>query len=745
MHGLVEIAPLPPVPRHDLFTYRVPSALQDRIQIGMRVRVPLGRQTRTGVVAGFAAVTPPTGEIRPILDLLDTVPFLPGDLLELCRWTARYYLASLADVIGTIVPVRLPEAAHEIGLRLVRRLDAEETRTLERRARARAAAYRLLAGAPNGAVALREAQAAGVGADALRALVAAGIAERIRRPLERPPTAETTPPGDPSPPAFRPPLTAAQRDATDRLADAVRTGAHASFLLHGITGSGKTEVFLAAADTTLAAGRDVLVLVPEIALTHQLVARVRARFGDALAVLHSGLGSRERWSEWRRIASGEARVVVGARSAVFAPLRRVGLVVVDEEHDGAYKQEEGIRYHARDLAVVRARLAGAVVVLASATPSAESYQAALDGRHRLLELRARPTAQPLPAVDVVDLRGRARSPETGLVSEELRGALERTLARSEQCLVFLNRRGFATYLQCPACGATADCPECSVTLTWHRARAALACHHCQFHRRPPARCEGCQGPALEAYGVGTERIEAALRGAYPNVAVERLDRDVAQRAGAQRRILKSWHDGTIDVLVGTQMVSKGHDVPGVTLVAVLLADQSLNVPDFRAAERTFQLLVQVAGRAGRGDRPGRVIVQTLRPTHPSLVAAATHDYAGFIAGELARRRALGYPPFTRLVLVRLDGKAEAAVEQTAQALGDRLRTHARRLGLGDAAVLGPAPPAVERLRGRHRRQLLLRHADVRGLRALARVARAIDADGPSKGVRVLVDVDPVSM
>src|SRR6185369_3301407 len=286
---------------------------------------------------------------------------------------------------------------------------------------------------------------------------------------------------------------------------------------------------------------------------------------------------------------------------------------------------------------------------------------------------------------------------------------------------------------------------CSVTLTWHRARGALACHHCQCHRRPPARCEKCQGPPLEAYGIGTERIQATLESAYPGVAVERLDRDVAARAGAQKRILKSWHEGAIDVLVGTQMVSKGHDVPGVTLVAVVLADQSLNVPDFRAAERTFQLLVQVAGRAGRGDRPGRVVVQTLRPTHASLAAAAHHDYAGFMAGELERRRALGYPPFTRLVLVRLDGKTEAAVEKAAEGLGARLRDHAVRLGLDASTVLGPAPPPVERVRNRHRRQLLLRHADVPGLRALARAARAGDANAHANGVRIVVDVDPVSM
>jgi primosomal protein N' (replication factor Y) len=740
MHGLVEIAPLPPVPQRDLFTYRVPSVLQDRIQVGMRVRVPLGRQTRTGVVAGFADGAPPVDGIRTVLELLDSAPFLPTDLLELCRWTARYYLASLADVIGTIVPARVPEAPQAHAIRLTRRLDATELETLTRRAPARAAAYRLLADAPDeGGVLLHDARAAGLSAEALRGLVTRGIAERIRRPAAAPPTPSNEDRATPS--ASTP--TAEQAAATAAVVAAVRSGAHASFLLHGVTGSGKTEVFLDAARATLDAGRNVLVLVPEIALTHQLLGRVRARFGAGVAVIHSGLGPRERWTEWRRIRRREARVVVGARSAVFAPLARVGLVVVDEEHDGAYKQEEGIRYHARDLAVVRARLASAAVVLASATPSAESYHAAQDGRHRLLELHTRPTGHALPAVDLVDLRGRVRAGDSDLLSDELRTAMDETVARGEQALVFLNRRGFATYLQCPACGATADCPHCSVTLTWHRARGALACHHCQFHRRPPTACEACGGPALEAYGIGTERMETRLRAAYPDVAVGRLDRDVAQRSGAQRRILDGWREGTIDVLVGTQMVSKGHDVPGVTLVAVVLADQSLNVPDFRAAERTFQLLVQVAGRAGRGSRPGRVIVQTLRPGHASLTAAATHDYRTFIAGELARRRALGYPPFARLVLVRLDGTDDATVERAAESLAATLRAHATRLGLGDGAVLGPAPPPIARVRGRHRWQILLRHADVRGLRALARAARA--AAGHGRGIRLVVDVDPVSM
>jgi len=371
---------------------------------------------------------------------------------------------------------------------------------------------------------------------------------------------------------------------------------------------------------------------------------------------------------------------------------------VDEEHDAAYKQEEGLRYNARDLAVVRARLAGAVVVLASATPSAESYRAALDGRHRLLGLPERPTAHSLPAVDVVDLRGLTddrKGPR--LVSEELRRALEANLAAGGQTLVFLNRRGFAVYLQCAGCGAALDCPLCSVTLAWHRAARALVCHHCRHTRRPPAACPACGTGTLEAFGVGTEQIEAALRACYPLAVVDRLDRDAAQRLGAQRRILRDWRAGATDILVGTQMVSKGHDVPGVTLVAVLLADLSLNVPDFRAAERTFQLLVQVAGRAGRGDAPGRVVLQTFRPEHPSVAAAAHHDYAGFMARELDRRRTLGYPPFARLVNLRLDGHDGAAVERAEVAdvvarIGER--GHRQRSGRSSR----PAPPQRQRQR-----------------------------------------------
>jgi primosomal protein N' (replication factor Y) len=572
----------------------------------------------------------------------------------------------------------------------------------------------------------------------LRALAASGLVDFVARERPLPPPAATTP-------TTAPRLSDAQRAAVAAIVRALDADAHASFLLHGVTGSGKTEVFLAAAEHALGRGRGALLLVPEIALTHQLLDRVRGRLGSGVAVLHSGLGPRERWAEWRRIRSGEARAVVGARSALFAPVARLGLVVVDEEHDAAYKQEDGFRYNARDLAVVRARLGGGIVVLASATPSAESYHAALDGRHALLELPERPTPQPLPPVALVDLRGRPRSAGPRLLTDELRHALEANLARNGQTLVFLNRRGYATYLQCPACGKALECPHCSVTLTWHRGARAVACHHCQYRRAVPASCPSCAGTALEPYGVGTEQIEATLRACYPLASVDRLDRDAARRAGAQRRILHDWLTGDTDILVGTQMVGKGHDVPGVTLVAVLLADLSLNLPDFRAAERTLQLLVQVAGRAGRGDAPGTVCVQTFRPDHPSLVAAAAHDYTGFMRAELERRRVLGYPPYSRLVSLRLDARDANLLEARAQQLAGTLREHAGGLGLGLGAVLGPAAPPIERLRGRHRRQILLRHADVRALRALARRARAEEGALRRAHVRLAIDVDPYSM
>jgi primosomal protein N' (replication factor Y) len=569
----------------------------------------------------------------------------------------------------------------------------------------------------------------------LGALVKAGLVSVVDEEVYRPVFLETTPTDRPVQ------LTDAQQVAVAAVERSIGVEFR-SFLLWGVTGSGKTEVYLRCIATCLAAGRTALVLVPEISLTHQVVDRVRARFGERVAVLHSGLSDGERWDEWRKIARGEAAIVVGARSAVFAPLPRLGLVIVDEEHDAAYKQEDGVRYHGRDVAIMRAKFNGCPALLGSATPAMESFHNSSTGRYDLLTLPQRVEARPLPSVDVVDLR---RSPAAGkslLVSPQLVAALQANIAAHGQTLIFLNRRGFANFLQCLQCGDPLACPNCSVTLTLHRRWQALRCHHCDYTVPIPSACPDCGGLSLSAWGAGTEQVEAVLRKLVPGARVGRMDRDTTRRKGSLREIFAAWERRDYDILVGTQMITKGHDVHGVTLVGVLLADLSLNFPDFRAAERTFQLLTQVAGRAGRGARPGRVIVQTLQPDHFSLQCAQHHDFRRFAEQELAARRELSYPPFTRLVQLRCEGARADATERVIRALA----THVQAAAAKGVGILGPSPSPLERLRGRHRWQLLVRGRNGAAVRAAARAGRdAVRRAARAADVRVIVDVDPNSM
>ncbi len=806
------VALVPAIPGKDLLTYRVPDADRDRVRPGMRVVVPIGRRRETGVVVDLAASPPDgVGDIRAIAEVLDREAILTPELFALCRWAADYYVTTLADVLAAALPGglrassarivrladpnaavrglearlvahlasagattataltralgdrRVPTAVRALAERgvvtvedrlrgpaartryaasyaLVAELDAAATDALRRRAPRRFAVYERVRSSSDrrlDAADLAPGERAGAAA-----LVRSGVLSVSRREQYR--IATDAPRGSGSAPA--PTLTGEQRAAVDAIA--ARSGFQV-FLLHGVTGSGKTEVYLQAAARVHAAGRSVLFLVPEIALTHQLVTRVQERFGDAVAVLHSGLGPGERWDAWRKVARGEARIVVGARSALFAPLVDLGLVVVDEEHDAAYKQDEGLRYHARDLAVVRAKLANAPAILGSATPSVESYQQALDGKYALLTLPTRVAGRPLPTVEILDLRREApvvgdaadAQPPSLLLSSPLLDAIATTLARREQTLLFLNRRGFARALQCVACGEPAGCPSCSVSLTLHERRGVLLCHHCGHARPAQAPCAHCGRATLRAAVEGTERIEAEIARRFPEARVGRLDRDTTTSKGAQRRILDAWAAGELDVLIGTQMVAKGHDVHGVTLVGVLLADVALNMPDFRAAERAFQLLTQVAGRAGRGDRPGRVVVQTYRPEHHSLVAAAAHDYRSFAPRELAARREVGYPPFGRLVVLRLEGVDPDATERAATELARGGRRHAPAV-----ALRGPAPAPLERLRNRYRWQLLLSSTSVRALHAAVRDLLATWRTGrAARTIRLVVDVDPVSM
>jgi primosomal protein N' (replication factor Y) len=514
------------------------------------------------------------------------------------------------------------------------------------------------------------------------------------------------------------------------------------FLLHGVTGSGKTEVYLRVIAEALAADRTALVLVPEISLTPQLAARFRARFGDLVAILHSGMSEPQRLAEWSRLRRGDARIAVGARSAVFAPLARLGVVVVDEEHDGSYKQDEGVKYHARDVALVRAQRAGAVCVLGSATPSLESYAHAERGAYRRLALTVRPTARPMPQVEIVDLRTYLPDGEAFL-SSPLRTALKETLAAGDQAIVFLNRRGFSTFVLCRACGHAFRCPDCSVSLTYHRWSDGMSCHYCGHFERVPEICpgQGCgETGTIERKGLGTEKVAEAIAAELAPARVGRLDRDVASGPRIEA-VLARVARREVDILVGTQMVTKGHDFPGVTLVGVLCADTGLNLPDFRASERTFQLLAQVAGRAGRGDRPGRVIVQTYRPTASAVVAAAAHDYMQFFAAESAERAEVRWPPHGRLITIRIDGTNEAEVKRTSERLGELANRIARDHESSAVDVLGPVESPLARIRKRSRWQIVLRSVDRHALRRVAR--GTVSAELPS-AIRISLDVDPIS-
>jgi primosomal protein N' (replication factor Y) len=545
--------------------------------------------------------------------------------------------------------------------------------------------------------------------------------------------------------------TPAQQAAIDALSAAVVAGRAGTYLLQGVTGSGKTEVYLRAIAAAREAGRGSMVLVPEIALTPQLVSRFRARFGDDLAVVHSALTPRERHSMWRKLRAGEVDVAVGARSALFAPVRALGLVVVDEEHDPSFKQEEGVRYHARDMAILRAHRAGAVCVLGSATPSLESEQLTRTGRAIKLRLPDRARAQPMPKVEIVDLRRTAPGP-TGdrRISVPLFRAIEAALAAKEQTILFLNRRGFAPSVRCEACGRVSSCADCSVALTFHK-RASMGrgelggvvrCHYCDFEAPLGSRCSACGGEALALEGLGTERLEETLAAAFPGARVARLDRDVASGKKVEA-LLARVRAREVDILVGTQMVTKGHDLPNVTLVGVVNADAALSMPDFRASERAFQLLVQVAGRAGRGDVPGRVIVQTWDPEHPAIALAKRHDVDAFLDRELADRRELGYPPLTRAALVRLDAVDQAEARDAAATLADVARRRAE-VQSGAVLVLGPAAAPIARIRNRWRFRVLLRATDRAPLRATVAAVDHARAALP-RTIRASIDVDPVQL
>ncbi len=567
--------------------------------------------------------------------------------------------------------------------------------------------------------------------------LAVRTAEVRRDPYALRPFAETDP--------LQP--TPEQEKALQRLKEAITGSRPETFLLHGVTGSGKTEVYLQAIDYCIKAGKQAIVLVPEISLTPQMVERFKGRFGSMVAVLHSRLSAGERYDEWRQIKAGTVRVVIGARSAVFAPFNNPGLIIIDEEHETSYKQEDTPRYHARDVAIARSRISRCVVVLGSATPSLESYSRALAGRYSLLTLASRVTGQALPDVTVIDLREEIQAGHRSIFSRELIGRISDVLERKEQVILFLNRRGYATFVVCRECGLVMKCPRCSITLTVHADEKALRCHYCDFQREIPEACPGCGGTSIRQFGVGTQKVEQEIAVWFPRARVARMDMDTTTGKGSHEKILNSFRDGAIDILVGTQMIAKGLDFPGVTLVGVITADTSLNLPDFRAAERTFQLLTQVAGRAGRGNRPGEVIVQTYTPEHYSVVYAKNHNYRDFFREELKFREILEYPPYCSLVRIVISGKTENNVTRGSEVLASKLSLECGRYSLGvTQPLLGPAPAPLSKLRNRYRWQICLRGTPGSLVRRVIReTLESLQDDALLATLKISVDVDPLGL
>jgi primosomal protein N' (replication factor Y) len=683
-----------------------------------------------GTVVEWPAAPPEADvKVRPIDAILTHVRPLTPELLELTRFVADYYLCSWGEAIETALP---PDPGRRPVRRAVRRLPAADREELPSRAVAR---RRLLDALPADGSPRPLDALGGPDPRVVRALAEMGWVEVVEA------VEPAGPAGAAAAPAPAPEPTRGQKAVLHELAPALAVGEFRPFLLFGATGSGKTEIYLRASREVLDRGRGVLWLVPEIGLTPLLVSQISERFPGTVALLHSGLSKRQRQESWLRARDGACRLVVGTRSALFAPVRELGLIVVDEEQDGSYKQSETPRYNARDLAVVRARAARAVLLLGSATPSMESFQHARAGRYGLLRLGGRIKQRPLPGVRLVDMRSEyLRSKRVQPVSDELASELRACVERGEQALVLRNRRGWAAAVFCPTCGGRVVCSNCSVTMTWHQSAKRLRCHYCGRAEGFPGGCPTCGAETLKLLGEGTERIEDDLRDAVPGATIERMDRDTVRGRGAHERLLRRFDRGEIDVLVGTQMIAKGHDFPRVTLVGVLSADQALGLPDFRAGERVFQLLTQVAGRAGRGERPGTVLIQAFDTDHPLLHQAAVQDYEAFFDDEVRYRRALRYPPFSALVQLLVTDREASQARLWADTLVEALR----REGEGKLILSGPGPAPLERLQGRYRQQILVRTAGRR--RLVAAVGRALGAvEGRIPRRALVVDVDPYSL
>ena len=731
------------LPLHGVFSYHVPKADVGKLEIGSRVLTSFVNKVRAGFVVGFGAVEGQPDDLKEISQILDESPYFDERLWRLLNWAADYYMAPIGLVVKTALPPGSDKKSKPWAI-----LTPSGRDYLQQWPETSSFPFleKLL---KTGAVSISDLTSK-TDKKFLKKASSSGwfiIEERISAPQNRVGKTSVTESlqsdclTNGNKDKFD--LTEAQQSCVEKIDLAIEKGGHEPFLLHGVTGSGKTEVYLKAIEKTLSMGKRALTLVPEIALTPQTARTFISRFGNGVALYHSGLTDSQRLDEWRRIVSGNAMVVIAARSGIFLPIPDLGLIVVDEEHDSSYKQDDSFPYNARDLALVRGKLENLCVILGSATPSLETYVNAARGKIVKLDMPFRPHGGPLPQTEVLDLKTVFPiKKRKSFLTPSLIEAISRTLEDKGQVALFLNRRGFDTLAQCSSCGTVMRCPNCDISLTHHKKNHDLRCHMCGFSRMAPPTCPSCSSEKLVFSGVGTQKVEESLAGIFPDAKIERLDRDSTQKRDSLNDILRRFQNKEIDILTGTQMIVKGHDFPGISLVGILCGDSSLHFPDFRASERTFQTLVQVSGRTGRESEVGKVLLQTFDPDHYAIQMAARHDYCAFFELDSSMRRELSYPPYGHLILIKIEGSNSKKVEQKAISIG----AHCRRLKISEepVSILGPAPAPRKKAIGKHRWQIILKSQNRTFVRNLARKLLSEDLL-KAGGMTISIDVDPVNL